>query len=380
MKARTLALATGLIGVLALAWGAIHDIREFYRSYLLAYLYWLDLPMGAFALLMVYHLTGGAWGASTRRILEAAVRTLPWMGLLFVPVLCGLGHLYPWTDSAAVQANETLRHKHVYLNIPFFVARTVLYFVCWIGISRALLAASAGEEVGASFDARKRLRTISAPGLLVYGLTVTFAAIDWQMSLEPLWYSTIYGLVFAVGQGLAGWAFTVLIFGWLCLSAKPHRMDFPNKVYRDIGNIQLMFLILWTYLSFMQYLIIWMGNLPEEVTWVLNRTRGGWQVSAVLLVIFQFAAPFSVLLFRGVKERIRVMRWVAIVILLIHVVDRQWFVMPAFYPQHLHFSWMNLAALAAIGGLWLWLFLGKLDAYPVFAVTDRSWPEVAAHA
>lgn len=353
---RRIALAVFVTASLWLALLFSHDSQASFRSYLFAYLYWLSFPLGALGLLMTFNLTGGRWGVLTRGILEAMARTTAGMALLLLPLFAGLEKLFPWADPI----HGLPPHKAVYFNLSFFVVRAVVYFVCWLWLARGLTSL---------FRSSGRIRMLSGGGLVVFGFTITFASIDWQMSLEPFWYSTIYGMLFAIGQALQTWAFAVAVL-CVALSRTPEAKP-ADVVLRDVGNILLTLVILWAYLSFMQYLIIWSGNLPEEVRWVLARTRGGWEIPAVLLAVFQFAAPFSALLLRPSKERISVLRAIAVWIVIARIVEQYWLVMPAFSPRSFHISLSDLAAWAGIGGFWIWLFLGKLASRPLFGDAEE---------
>ena len=296
-RIRSTALVFGTICLLASVAGAIFSGGErFYRSYLFAWLFWLQLGIGSTGLLMISFLTGGEWAARVRRILEAGNRTTLCLAILFIPILVGMRQIYPWTG-------EPQRHNALYLNVPFFFERAILYLLSWIIFARVLDRTS-------QRNALARLRTLSAGGLVYYSFSASFASVDWQMSLEPDWFSTIYGMIFGVSQCLVAFAFTLVIFAWIA-TATGEAGALSKKILRDLGNILFMFIIVWTYLSFMQYLIIWSGNLPEEVNWVARRTHNGWQWPGLLIVLFQFAVPFLLLLFRPVKTHPKMLAAVA---------------------------------------------------------------------
>ena len=335
-------LLAGAFLILSTLSGA-QNVQSVLRSYLVTYLYWLGFSLGALPLLMILNLTGGKWGEATRGILEAQTRSIGLMAILFLPVLAGLGHLYPWADPVFFAAHPA--RARVYLNPPFFTLRALAYFSCWIGLAHSL---------------RKR-QSWSAAGLVVFGLTVTFAAIDWQMSLEAPWYSTIYGLLVAVAQAAQSWAFSIFVLTFLPPRFRAISLNAWPKTWLDIGNLLLTLLVLWAYLSFMQYLVIWSGNLPDEATWILARTQGGWQFLAMGLAVFGFAAPFSALLLRASKKRLAVLRTIAAWVLLVRLGEQLWMTAPAFYPGHFHVGVTDLGSFCVIGGLWGWAFLGKLE-------------------
>jgi len=277
-------------------------IDQLLRSYLIAYLFWFGVALGCLPLLMLHHLVGGAWGFAIRRILEAATRTLPLMLLLFLPVLFGTHSLYEWSRAEIVARDGILQAKHAYLNVPFFIVRAAVYFLAWITFASLLNRWSAEQDETGNPALIRRFQLLSAPGIVVYTLGISFAAIDWAMSLEPHWFSTIYGMLFIVGQSLAALAFVIPVAA--LLSESPPVSDFLTPdVFQDLGNLLLMFIMLWSYLSFSQYLIIWAGNLPVEIPWYVNRGRNGWQWVAAFLALVHFAIPFLLLLGRVNKRK-----------------------------------------------------------------------------
>ena len=254
---------------------AAFDRSAAMASYLAAYLFWLGIALGSLAIVMLHHLVGGFWGFLIRRPLEAAMMTLPLMGLLFLPLLLDLGSIYPWARPTAVAADAVLQHKQPYLNVSFFVVRAAIYFTLWIGL--ALLAQPGSSRQDQTEDpAPTRWRqTFAAPGLVLYFLSMTFAAIDWGMSLEPDWYSTIYGVMLMIGQGLSALAAMIVVASCLRGSGRCRTWRAPDA-FHDVGNLMLAFTMLWAYMSFSQYLIIWSGNLTEEIPWYLYRSVGIW--------------------------------------------------------------------------------------------------------
>ncbi len=347
-------------GALALcAAGAVADPDQFLRSYLVGYLFWTGIALGSAAILMLHHLVGGGWGHVIRRSLESGMRTLPLMLVLLVPVLLGLRHLYVWAEPEAVAADELLQHKSAYLNVPFFLGRTLFYFLTWFGLVHYLGRWSA-EEDGMGPDTRKgRLRKLSGPGLVLYGLTVTFASVDWVMSLEPHWFSTIYGIVFVIGQALEALALAILVVVWLA-RRPPMAGALRPQHSHDLGNLLLAFVMLWAYVAFSQFLIVWSGNLPEEIPWYLARFHGGWGWVPAFLVAFHFVVPFLLLLSRRNKRQFQILARLALWILIVRFVDTFWVVTPAFHPGELHVHWMDLLAPAGIGGLWVATFVWQL--------------------
>jgi hypothetical protein len=379
---RKTALIAGAAALAVCALGFVVDRDHFFRAYLIGYLLWLGIALGSLALLMVHHQSGGAWGIMIRRILEAAARTLPLLAVLFLPLLLGLGDLYPWTHPDHVEHDAVLQHKSLYLNTPFFLARTVFYFASWIGLAWILNRWSKAQDEG-NLLATRRMQLISGGGLVLYGLTITFASVDWVMSINPHWFSTMFGFLFMGGQGLAALAFSIVVATLLWRG--PLHGAYNAGHFHDLGKLMLAFVMLWAYFHFSQYLIIYSGNLVEEIPYYIDRTTGGWQYVALSLVVFHFAAPFMLLLSRDLKRSAPRLVLVALAILVMRAIDLMFMVSPEFDPgganrhllppgdahgSHLFVHWLDVAALIGIGGVWLWAFLTQLAARPLLPLRD----------
>jgi hypothetical protein len=376
------ALVIGIISIVISLIGAVSNSTRFFHSYLFSYMFWLDLPLGSLTLLMMYQLTGGTWGAASRRIFEASAQTISMMAVLFLPILLGMHEIYPWL-SGPMALDPKVIHKASYLNSTGFTIRAIFYFLSWILLTHFLRKWSNGIEEGQPIETRAKARSLSAGGLVLYVLTATFAAFDWQMSLEPKWYSTIYGMVFCAAQGLSAFAFGTIVFVWMTRRSIYAHL-FPNKTKRDLGRLLLAMVMVWAYLSFMQFLVVWMGNLPEESVWFIHRTHGGWQMVAVALMTLQFGLPFGALLFRGTKDHLPLLGAVSWLTLLIRVCDHYWTIMPSLYPDHIELHWQDATTLIGLGGLWIAAFFHYLKKQPVFATKDIDWPieptnEVTSH-
>ncbi len=372
---------SALIGASALILcllGAFFDRQQFFRSYLFAFNYWGGIAIGSLAVIMLHHLSGGAWGMMIRRLLEAATRTLPFVALLFLPVVVGLAELYEWARPEAVLADKILQHKALYLNVPFFLARTVFYFLVWIGMSRLLNKWSRQQDETGDSVLAGRMETLSGPGLVLFGATVTFASFDWLMSLEPHWFSTIFGLTFMVGQVLTAFPFAIAMTSFLS-SRKPMSEVVTASHFHDLGKLMLAFVMLWAYLNFSQYLIIWSGNLPEETPYYVKRLTGGWQFFQLALILFHFVMPFALLLSRSLKRSGPRLARIALLVLLMRLADLYLQVAPTGPHQGhslgLHPHWMDLAAPLGIGGLWLAAFLRQLETRPVLPMRDPHFAE-----
>jgi hypothetical protein len=373
------ALLAGAAGLAVCAGGGLVNPEQFFRSYLLGYLLWIGVALGSLGIVMLHHLTGGGWGFVVRRCLESGARTLPFMAGLFLPLLFGLPHLYAWARPAEVARDALLQHKSMYLNVPFFTIRTAGYFAIWIGLTALVTRWSFEQDRTADPALTRRLQVLSGPGLAAYGLTATFAAIDWVMSLEPHWFSTIYGVLFIVGQVLASLAFMIPVALQLADREPLAQVISPARL-QDLGNLLLAFVMLWAYIAFSQYLIIWAGNLPEEIPWVLHRTHSGWQWIALTLIVFHFVVPFLLLLSRGTKRSVPVLSAVAVGLVGMRLVDLFWLVVPAFHHTGVAIHWMDLMAPVGIGGIWVALFVWQLQGQSLVPVHDPRLRELLEHA
>jgi hypothetical protein len=371
-----------VIGLPALALcvaGAFHSPAQFFRSYLLAFVFWVGVALGCTAILMLHHMVGGRWGFLLRRQLESGTQTFYLMAVLALPLLFGLRLLYSWADPEKVKLDPILQYKQPYLNVPFFILRTVIYFIAWIALAYFLNKWSLEQDETANPDLTKRLQTLSGPGLVIYGLTVTFASVDWVMSLEPRWFSTIYGMIFMVTQALA--AMSIVTIAVILLSTQKPLSDVVSKrVLNDYGNLLLTFTMLWAYLSFSQYLIIWSGNLQDEIPWYVSRASGGWAWVAMALIVFHFAVPFLLLLSRFVKRRTRWLGAVAALQIVMGVLDIFWLTVPAYERSGPQFHWMDWAAILGIGGVWVWRFTANLKSRPLLPLHDPEMVAIGHHA
>jgi len=318
---------------------------------------------------------GGLWGYTIRRPLEAAAMTVPLMALLFLPIALGVHELYPWAHPDAAEHHPLIRHKQAYLNVPFFFARTVGYFVAWTVLAWLLRRWSVAQDHSDDPGPGRKLQRLSTAGMIVLFLTVTFATVDWLMSLEPDWYSTIYGPMVMTGQVLTALSLTTVV-ATLASRSGPRPDLYTPAQWHDLGNLLLAFVMLWTYMSFSQYLIIWSGNLVEEIPWYLRRTRGGWQWLAALIIAFQFALPFFILLFRGAKRRAETLQRVAALIVVMQLVVTFWLVAPAHDGARFRIHWLDVMATVGIGGIWLAAFLWLLGRNPLVPLNA---PRAHAH-
>src|SRR5690242_17026917 len=361
-----------IVGIVALALsllGALFTPQQFFQSYLFSYVFWISLVIGCLAVLMMQYVTGGAWGIILRRILESAARTLPLLLLLFLPLLFGLHRLYSWTHADVVAASAVLQHKRAFLNLPFFLIRAGVYFISWIIFAVLLNRWSREQDESGEPRIAWWLEHVSGPGLFVLAITTSLAMIDWVMTIEPAWYSTIYPVIYMTGDALAAFAFSIGIVLLLSRSA-PFVYILRPKHWRDLGNLLLTFVMLWAYCAFSQYLLIWSGNLGEEIKWYLPRKAGGWGWIALALILFHFFIPFFLLLSRDVKERRLLLLTVVAIVLVLRFVDIYWFVAPAFSPFHFTVSWLDFVVPIGIGGVWLAFFTSQLAKRPLLPLND----------
>ncbi|HEV3331362.1 MAG TPA: hypothetical protein VG096_10295 [Bryobacteraceae bacterium] len=377
-KYRSAAWLLGVLGIVGLAAGWATNPVQFYRSYLWAYIFFVGISAGSLAWLMTQYLTGGAWGIVIRRPAEAAARTLPLLLVLFVPIAFGIGKLYPWANPDVVKADPVLLHKQAFLNTPVFLLVSAAILGGWSFLSWYLNRWSAKEDHDGGLVPQRKMSRLSAPGLIFWGFAVTFLSISWVMSLDAHWFSTMFGLLFVAGQGLSSLAFLITVL--VCLSyRRPMSEVLTARQLHDVGKLLLANVMVWAYFSFSQWLIIWAGNLPEEIPWYLERLRGGWQYVALVIVFGHFALPFALLLSRDLKRNFKLLSAIAVFILCMRVVDVYWQVMPDASKSALALSWMDFAALIGLGGIWLGFFLMQLEKRPLMPLNAEDLVEALEH-
>ncbi|MBW8890060.1 MAG: hypothetical protein JF616_20080 [Fibrobacteres bacterium] len=364
------ALALGLLGTLACAAGLFFDSAQALRSWLFAFIFWLEPALGCLGFLMLHNLVGGSWGKKVRPYLGAGALTLPWLALIFVPLAFGLRHVYPWAAPDAME-DPLLRHKLPYLNLPFFLIRAVLYFVIWGGLAWRLAgrASRTAERTLGDSKASARANAWSGPGVVLLAFAGQFASYDWTMSLEPHWYSTMYGFLFLAQAAPATLALLLLtaVFARRRDAAAP---DLDPAGFRDLGSLLLAFLVIWIYASFFQYMLIWFGDLPHEISWFVNRNAGAWSWIARAFVVFYFAVPFFLLLFRSNRSSPRRLAWLGGWLLFAHLAYMFWFITPSYRKSGFGISWLDAAAWIAVGGWWLGAYLWGLAGVPHAAVAE----------
>jgi len=377
-RARRLSLGCAIAGLMVCAAGWFLRPAQFYHSWLFAWFFWLGVALGCLAIVMLQYVTGGAWGLVIRRLLEAGSRTLPAMALLFLPLLFGLQALYPWARSAEVAGDELLQHKAAYLNVPFFAARAVVYFAAWCTLAWILNRWSRRQDATGDPGLEKRFQALSSGGLVLLVLTMTFASVDWMMSLEPHWFSTIYALLLIAGQGVS--AFCVVIAAAILLSRNgPLEEAIRANHLHDLAKLLFAFIMVWAYFALSQFLIIWSGNLPEEIPWYLRRLQGGWQYVGLIVIVLHFALPFGLLLSRRIKRHAGRLLGVALLVLAVRHIDLYWMIAPVSSASAWPVHWLDLGAALGVGGLWIHLFTRQLGRMPLLPQRDPYLKEAIEH-
>ena len=375
-KLQRYSLITGGVALVLFLIGMVINHEGFHQAYIFAFTFWLGISVGSLALLMLQHLTSGGWGFVIRRVLEASTRVLPLMAILFLPIVLGAGYVYPWTNH---EEALKLGDKAKYLNLTFFTIRAIIYLASWLALMFFLNRWSIAQDRTGDPYYTKRMRMLSGPGMVLLIFTVTFASVDWYMSIEPEWFSTIYGFIYVAAWAVSALAFVIAAMAVLSKREPLNRIVAPLH-FHDHGKLLLALVMLWAYFAFSQFLIIWSGNLPEEIGWYTKRIHGVWGALIIGVVFLHFAFPFLLLLSRSLKRDPRKLVIVALMILVMRVIDLLWMLEPAFSGQKFHVSWMHPVGLVAIGGLWLALFARELGKRPLIPINDPQYESVLEQA
>ncbi len=373
------ALIAGGFAALLSVFAVLKSPQIFFRSYLMAYLLVLGLALGSLGLLMLQHLTSGAWGIVIRRPLESATRTLPLLAVLFLPIVFGMKYLYgAWLDPERVREEPLSSMQQGYLTAHGFYLRAFLYFVVWIGLMLIFNHWSREQDVHQEDRSlRRRFKMLAGPGIILYVFAMTFAAIDWSMSISPHWASTIYGFLFVAGQLISSMALMIAVVVLLARTAPMAGLIQARHIH-DLGKFLLTFVMLWAYFDFSQLLIVWAGNQPEEITFYRSRLYGAWGVVAVIVLIFHFFVPFFLLLSRDLKRNMRLLPKVAMWMIFMRLVDLFWMTRPEFTARAFP-SWIDIVVPIALLGLWLGYFAFNLQQLPLLPLGDPHLPEAIAH-
>ena len=357
-RVQNIALIVGVIFTALTLIQAFIDPTQFFRSWMIGFLLPFGLGVGGLAVLMLQYMTGGAWGLVARRQFEAASRTIPLVTLFFIPLFFGISHLYDWAKPEIVQHDHILQEKSGYLNPTWWIIRAIVIFALFNLFSFILNRFSAREEAG-DVAVSRRMMGWSSIGTIVYVFALTFAGTDWLMSMDPKWFSTIYGLILLGGQGLT--IFSAVIFcTTFLMNEEPMQSVVTKRHLHDLSKFLFMFTLFWTYVSFSQLVIIWAGNLPEEITWYINRMNGSWIYVGAILLFLQWMLPFLILLSQDIKRSPKKIRIMCVWILLVRFVDTVWLVEPNYHKEHFFMHWADVTAALGLVGLWTFYFLLQL--------------------
>lgn len=364
-----------LILVGAIAWGRVPG--QIFRAWLFAWMFWLGISLGSMGVVMMHHLLGGGWGYMIRRFGETAALCTPLLAVLFLPVIAGAKWIYPWMDKAVVNADAVIRYKHEhFLNWPFWTIRAAVILVVF-SVMALLIQTRPLDRMGANpAPLLARIRRVSAGGLVVYFFLMTLGSIDWVMSREPHWRSSVFGFIVCISQAVSATCFLILVL-YAFRHAEPVRRILHADFLNDLGNVLLTFVILWAYLSFAQFLIIWIGNAQGEIDWYVRRTAGGWWWVGAALILFHFLIPFLLLLQRPMKRRLGALALTAAGLFVIHIVDELYWVTPADTEAGtmqglpwLYAQLLNVLSFLTVGGVWLAGFLWLLRTRPPISAGD----------
>lgn len=376
---RRRALAVAVVGVGLSVVGAFVAPEHFFRAYLVAFLFWVGIPLGCLGIMMLSHMTGGGWGLVARRIFEAAQRTLPFMVLLFIPIVLGMGSLYEWTRPEAVQHSELLQHKAPYLNVPFFLGRTALYFALWGLFALLLNRWSLQQDRTGMPHLHRRMQAWSAVGLVFYFLAASFASFDWLMSLDAAWFSSLYGLHFVVGQGALAMCLLIFTARWLGRAEDLSRVYAPRH-FDDYGKLLLTFVMLWVYMTYSQFVIIWSGNLPEEIGWYLHRQTPGYREISFVVFGLHFVLPFFMLMSKTLRRNRQRLALVAVFIFVARWLDLFWQAVPSMPIEGPLLHWLDPVVTLGMGGVWVALFAWNLQRRALLPQHDPHLQEALADA
>lgn len=360
------------VGIVALAIsvaGLFTDPTHFWQSYLFAFLFWAGLALGCMGVFFLHNVVGGNWGVAIRRFVEAGTRTLPLVAVFLIPLFFAMHTLYTWTHADVRAHDFAVGHKAAYMNIPLFIVRAAVYFAIWFFFGFRILRMTNEHDRTGDPALFGRIKRFSAPALLIFVVSTTYAFVDWIMSAEPDWYSTIYPWMFTIGQVVLTFAFVIALLVLLS-KREPFASFLTRQHYHDLGNLLLAFTMVWTYFSISQFLIIWAENLPDEIPWYVRRFSGGWGYIAFFIAIFHFCVPFFLLLMRFVKKNAGRLRALAIWMIIMRIVDVFWIVEPAYRQRGFEIYWTDVVAPIGLGGIWLAFFIWNLKSRPLLANHD----------
>lgn len=373
-----LPVVAGVVGVLGLVASIVlglKDYAQFAFSFHTSYLYFLSIALGGLFFVLIQHATRAGWSVVIRRFAENIMGTLPLFALLFIPMILGMHTLYHhWTDLEAVKADRFLSQKAAYLNEPFFFVRAALYFVLWFVLARVFRGQSIAQDSSGDQAHTYRLQKLSYPGIAAFAFTLTFSSFDWIMSLDPHWYSTMFGVYYFAGAVVAIYATLIVLVTLFGSDAALERVITVEHRH-DLGKLLFGHIVFWTYIAFSQFFLIWYANIPEETVWFHHRMQHGWLNVTVALALGHFVIPFFFLLPRAVKRNRTLLFLGAVWMLIIHFVDIYWLVMPNFYKEEPIISLLDVTSFFAVGGLFVAVFAWLMKRSAVIPVKDPRLPE-----
>lgn len=359
----------GGVGILATIIGYFFDANQFFFSYLVSFTFFAGIALSALLMVMLHHITRSSWGVVFRRMSEAFSANLWILGLLFIPILLGIHNLYHWSHEDVMMTDKIIKGKSGYLNSTFFIIRQFIYFAIWGYLGYKLHKVSAEMDKTNDWGLTTLLRKVSAPGIPLFALSIAFASFDWLMSLDPHWFSTMFGVYFFSISFQAFWAVMIILVFYL------QRIGYLQETIRgvhiyDLGAWLFAFTVFYAYIAFSQFLLIYYANIPEETLWYYHRLEGGWEFIAYGLLIFRFAFPFLILLNREAKKNRTILGITSAVVLIIHFAEIYWIAMPVLYDHGFHFSWMDITAFLGLGGIFFGLFFYQFKKHKMIPVND----------
>ena len=368
-KIGRIALAIGVIGLVLSFIGFLRNSEQFYFSYLTAFVFWVTVGLGGLFFTMLHHISGAKWSTVLIRISQAAMSVLPMMIIFFIPIYFGIEALFSWSDPEVVAASPILQGKAGYLDANFFTIRTVLYFVVWGVLAFFINKYSQQQDNG--IDTTKKLKIVSAPGMFLFALTISFASFDWLMSLDPHWFSTIFGAYIFGGSFVIILAFLIIVAYYLNKNNVLGN-EINSAHYSDLGKLFFGFIVFWAYLGGAQYFFIWYANIPEETVWFLDRWKDSWKTVSLLLMFGHFLVPFVSLIFFNTKRNRKILIFFALWMFVFHYIDLYWLIAPALHHESAHFSWIDITTMVGLGGVFVALFWNSFTAKAIIPVNDPN--------
>jgi len=363
-----------VVAAAASAFGFFRDREQFAFSYLVSFAFFLSLSLAGLFFVMLQHLTRAGWSVAVRRVAESMGMTVPAFVILFLPVALGIHDLYHWSHADVMEHDALLRHKEPFLNSTFFLVRAAVYFVVWGVLARYFYVTSVRQDQSRDPRLTVVMQRRSAPGMVLFAFTLTFMSFDWIMSLDPHWYSTIFGVYIFSGSALAGFAVIFLVVRGV--QGAGYLRDIVRlDHYRDLGRLLFAFTVFWAYIAFSQYFLIWYGNIPEETVFFVDRLEGSWRAVTMVLAAGHFGVPFLLLMSRWTKNKPAIIGLMAVWILVMHYLDVYWLIMPVLHREGVRLNWMDFACMGTVGAVFLALLIRQLGSRPLVPVGDPRLAE-----